>query len=95
MKKNIVFLAASAVVLIVAAFLLFGKSEKSADFNPVPPAVESTADTGFTDSESEHGSLAKATFDIVRVIEGQTAVAGETVLADINVTGESAQGEIF
>ena len=31
----------------------------------------------------------------VRVIEGQTAVAGETVLADINVTGESAQGEIF
>ena len=31
----------------------------------------------------------------IRVTEGQTAVAGETVLADINVTGDSAQGEIF
>lgn len=31
----------------------------------------------------------------IHVTEGQTAVAGETVLADINVTGDSAQGEIF
>lgn len=30
----------------------------------------------------------------VQVMEGQTAVAGETVLADINVTGENRQGEI-
>ncbi len=30
----------------------------------------------------------------IQVMEGQTAVAGETVLADINVTGENRQGEI-
>lgn len=97
MKKNIVFLAASAVVLIVAAFLLFGKSEKSADFNPVPPAVESTADTGFTDSESEHGSLAKATFDIVRVEQdGSMVAAGKgTVGEEISLMdGDSPLAEI-
>ena len=86
MKKNIVFLAASAVVLIVAAFLLFGKPKKSADSTPVPPAVESAADAGFTVSESEPAALAKATFDIVRVEQDGSMVAAGKGAADTEIS---------
>ena len=75
MKKNIVFLIVSAVVLIVAAILLFGKSKESADFEPVPPVAETVSDTAFSDSENNGGTLAKATFDIVRVEQDGSMVA--------------------
>ena len=75
MKKNIVFLIVSAVVLIVAAILLFGKSKESADFEPVPPVAETVPDTAFSDSENDGGTLAKATFDIVRVEQDGSMVA--------------------
>ena len=75
MKKNIVFLIVSAVVLIVATILLFGKSKESADFEPVPSVAETVPDTAFSDSENDGGTLAKATFDIVRVEQDGSMVA--------------------
>ena len=75
MKKNIVFLIVSAVVLIVATILLFGKSKESADFEPVPSVAETVPDTAFSDSENDGGTLAKAAFDIVRVEQDGSMVA--------------------
>ena len=75
MKKNVVFLILSAIVLITAAFLLFGKSKKSADFEPVSPIIEESADNGFPALENNVPDIVKAAFDIVRVEEDGTMVA--------------------
>ena len=47
MKKNVVFLILSAIVLIVVAVLLFKKPKNSADFELTPPVIEETAADDF------------------------------------------------
>lgn len=75
MKKNVVFLIVSIVVLIAAAVLLFGKPKESADFEPVSPAVEIPDVDAAPAVENNVLSVAKATFDIVRVEEDGSMVA--------------------
>lgn len=104
MKKNVVFLILSAIVLIVVAVFLFKKPKNSADFELTPPVVEETAADDFPVMENNPPAVVKAAFDIVRVEEDGTMVAagkgavdeeislmdGDSVLAvvKINADGE-------
>ena len=77
MKKNVVFLILSAIVLIVVAVFLFKKPKNSADFELTPPVVEETAADDFPVMENNPPAVVKAAFDIVRVEEDGTMVAGK------------------
>lgn len=104
MKKNVVFLILSAIVLIVVAVFLFKKPKNSADFELTPPVIEETAADDFPVMENNLPAVVKAAFDIVRVEEDGTMVAagkgavgeeislmdGDSVLAvvKINADGE-------